>query len=188
MQDMCTNLIASLRGNSLKLASAMRTISWLRRVAPELDPAPTSSSLSTNSISSGNTREGALGSLFLVCRLSNLQQMLSALSPLRELADQEATKLASQSQSAAKEKSKWEGGQQTERYLKRYIEIFREQSFAIVSMYRSIFPPPPSTPEGVKSFIPQADIDPLQPLPSALGDIPAEVSGDVGGYFEAVSS
>ena len=31
-------------------------------------------------------------------------------------------------------------GQHTERYLKRWIEIFREQSFAVVSMYRSIFP------------------------------------------------
>ncbi|KAI7376170.1 hypothetical protein KC336_g19852, partial [Hortaea werneckii] len=33
-----------------------------------------------------------------------------------------------------------EGGSQTERYLKRYLEIFREQSFGIVSMYKSIFP------------------------------------------------
>nr|KAK5435900.1 hypothetical protein LTR18_009902 [Exophiala xenobiotica] len=31
-------------------------------------------------------------------------------------------------------------GQQTERYLKRYIEIFREQSFSTISMYRNIFP------------------------------------------------
>jgi hypothetical protein len=30
-------------------------------------------------------------------------------------------------------------GQQTDRYLKRYIEIFREQSFAIVSLYKNIF-------------------------------------------------
>lgn len=34
MQEMATNLITSLKANSLKLASAMRTISWLRRVAP----------------------------------------------------------------------------------------------------------------------------------------------------------
>jgi conserved oligomeric Golgi complex subunit 8 len=38
----------------------------------------------------------------------------------------------------------WSGGQQTERFLKRYIEIFREQSFAIVSLYKNIFAPAPS--------------------------------------------
>ncbi|CAG8977084.1 hypothetical protein HYALB_00005792 [Hymenoscyphus albidus] len=181
MQDMCTNLIASLRGNSLKLASAMRTISWLRRVAPELNPTPTNalSGTSTISANSNNTREGALGSLFLVCRLSNLSQMLSALDPLRELADQETAKLLAQgNQQGLKEKSKWEGGQQTERYLKRYIEIFREQSFAVVSMYRSIFPPPAATPEGLKGVIPAAGKqDPLEPLPSALGTFPQRLVG-----------
>jgi hypothetical protein len=157
----------------------MRTISWLRRVAPELDPTPTNPSLNTNSLSSssGTSREGALGSLFLVCRLANLQQMLSALSPLRDLADQETAKLATHPYTSSKEKSKWEGGQQTERYLKKYIEIFREQSFAIVSMYRSIFPPPAITPEGVKSFVPQTNVDPLLPLPSALGTFPQKLVG-----------
>jgi len=32
------------------------------------------------------------------------------------------------------------GGVQTERYLKRWLEVFREQSFGVVGMYRSIFP------------------------------------------------
>ena len=39
-------------------------------------------------------------------------------------------------------------GTQTERYLKRYIEIFREHSFSIISMYKSVFPtalPAPGT-------------------------------------------
>ena len=36
--------------------------------------------------------------------------------------------------------ARWTGGAQTERFLKRFVEIFREQSFAIVSMYRSLFP------------------------------------------------
>ncbi|KAG9233419.1 Dor1-like family-domain-containing protein [Amylocarpus encephaloides] len=177
MQDMCMNLIAGLRGNSLKLASAMRIISWLRRVAPELDPTPSNSSISTPASLSSSTREGALGSLFLVCRLSNLSQMLSALSPLRDLADQETAKLKHPQEAGTREKNKWEDGQQTERYLKRYIEIFREQSFAIVSMYRSIFPPPAATPEGLRGVVPQGKFDPLQPLPSALGTFPHKLVG-----------
>lgn len=185
MQDMATNLIASLKTNSLKLASAMRTISWLRRVAPELDPSPTSSPTNTHH-SSTSSREGSLGSLFLVCRLSNLQQMLSALEPLRELADQETIRLQdTQSQiGGGKEKSKWEGGQQTERYLKRYIEIFREQSFAIISMYRSIFPPATGTghEEALLKGLgreekKKGEEDPLMPLPSALGSFPLQLVG-----------
>ncbi|KAH9883723.1 Dor1-like protein [Xylariomycetidae sp. FL2044] len=126
MQAMARNLISSLRIPNLKLASALRTVGWLRRVAPDLDPA-------------GATGYGSgLGALFLVCRLSTLMNMLGALEPLRELADQE--KLRQQQNPST---SAWSGGQQTERYLKRYIEIFREQSFAIVSMFRSIFPAPP---------------------------------------------
>ena len=177
MQEMATNLIASLKTNSLKLASAMRTISWLRRVAPELDPGP--STISSPGAGTGS-REGSLGSLFLVCRLANLEQMLGALEPLRELADQETARLQSQAAGEGKDagaRGKWEGGQQTERYLKRYIEIFREQSFAIISMYRSIFPPPAapmdiSLPPSLKASQEQ---DPLQPLPSALGTFPLKL-------------
>ncbi|RKF82337.1 Conserved oligomeric Golgi complex subunit 8 [Golovinomyces cichoracearum] len=129
MHAMTTNLVLSLKTNSLKLAGAMRIISWLRRVSPELDV-------------SGN-KEGALGPLFLVCRLANLQQMLGALEPLRELADQEKMCLGKN----LKNKNKLESSQQTESYLKRYIEIFREQSFAIITMYRSIFLPASNTEE-----------------------------------------
>jgi hypothetical protein len=188
MQDMATNLIASLKTNSLKLASAMRTISWLRRVAPELDPIPSSNIASTMSPidragGGGASREGSLGSLFLVCRLANLQQMLGALEPLRELADQETLRLQETGSGKAevgKERSKWEGGQQTERYLKRYIEIFREQSFAIISMYRSIFPPAANSHE--ESLLKgmgreMAEEDPLMPLPSALGTFPLTLVG-----------
>lgn len=176
MQEMVTNLIASLKTNSLKLASAMRTISWLRRVAPELDPGP--STISSPGTGAGGSREGSLGSLFLVCRLANLEQMLGALQPLRELADQETLRLQSQEKIEGNDVSgrgKWEGGQQTERYLKRYIEIFREQSFAIISMYRSIFPPaapPVDLGLPIKSTVQQ---DPLQPLPSALGTFPLKL-------------
>jgi hypothetical protein len=190
MQDMATNLIASLKTNSLKLASAMRTISWLRRVAPELDPTPSPATIASTMSpiervggGGGAAREGSLGALFLVCRLANLQQMLEALEPLRELADQETSRLQESKSGkveSAKERSKWEGGQQTERYLKRYIEIFREQSFAIISMYRSIFPPAMNSHE--QSLLEgmgraPAEEDPLMPLPSALGTFPLTLVG-----------
>lgn len=108
--------------------------------------------------------------------------MLSALEPLRELADQETMRLLDSNGNnlAVKERGKWEGGQQTERYLKRYIEIFREQSFAIISMYRSIFPASTAAQDEVvlkdlgKSR-PKAPEDPLQPLPSALGTFPLQL-------------
>jgi conserved oligomeric Golgi complex subunit 8 len=189
MQDMTTNLIASLKTNSLKLAGAMRTISWLRRVAPELDPTPSSANISSpmspveRAGGGGASKEGNLGSLFLVCRLANLKQMLGALEPLRELADQETFRLQDSKSGRTepgKERSKWEGGQQTERYLKRYIEIFREQSFAIISMHRSIFPPAANGHE--ESLLhaigkAPADEDPLMPLPSALGTFPLTLVG-----------
>jgi conserved oligomeric Golgi complex subunit 8 len=162
MQAMATNLIASLKTQGVKLAAAMRTISWLRRVAPELD---------SPGAKPGSNREGSLGALFLVCRLANLMSMLGALEPLRELADQETAR----NKDAPKKKDSstaWSGGQQTERYLKRYIEIFREQSFAIISMFRSIFPP--ATEHDLKSTFRSAaeTNDPLQPLPSALSTFP----------------
>ncbi|KAI1387041.1 Dor1-domain-containing protein [Hypoxylon trugodes] len=149
MQAMAKNLIASLRTPGLKLASALRTTSWLRRVVPELDSAG----------AAGNG--GGLGALFLVCRLSTLINMLAALEPLRELAEQERIRQQQSSKGSA-----WSGGQQTERYLKRYIEIFREQSFAIVSMFRSIFPTPTNEAHS------KAGNDPLQPIPSALSTFP----------------
>ncbi|KAL8848393.1 MAG: hypothetical protein Q9221_006592 [Calogaya cf. arnoldii] len=134
MQDLTSDLIAYLRGPNIKLAAGMRTIGWLRRVAPELE---------TTKNRGGNT-EGLLGYLFLLCRLSTLVNTLSALEPLRQLADQESqTRLRDSSRPAGAEKfieNAYQGGQQSERYLKKYIEIFREQSFAIISMYKSIFP------------------------------------------------
>jgi hypothetical protein len=154
MQSMAINLMSSLRTPGLKLASALRTISWLRRVIPDLDPAG----------AAGNG--GGLGALFLVCRLATLMNMLAALEPLRDLADQE--KLRQQQSAAA---SSWSGGQQSERYLKRYIEIFREQSFAIVSMFKSIFPVL-TTQSGSKDGSSMAETDPLQPIQSAITTFP----------------
>lgn len=183
MKDMATDLIASLRTNSLKLAAAMRTISWLRRVAPELDPTPASSlATSITSPSAGMTREGALGSLFLVCRLANLQQMLGALEPLRELADQETERLRDSKVQAGNERGTWQGGQQTEKYLKRYVEIFREQSFSIISMHRSIFPPPVHTTATEEALLKSRGVttgeeDLLLPLPSAISTFPLQLVG-----------
>ncbi|TRX98183.1 hypothetical protein FHL15_000828 [Xylaria flabelliformis] len=156
MQLMAKNLIASLRTPNLKLTSALRTISWLKRVIPDLSP-------SGDTRVNGAGENGGLGALFLVCRLSTLMNMLGALDPLRELADQERLR----QQQNPPTSSAWSGGQQTERYLKRYVEIFREQSFAIVSMFRSVFPPQPvREPSAVDTQ------DPLQPMPSMLSTFP----------------
>ncbi|PNS15132.1 hypothetical protein CAC42_2361 [Sphaceloma murrayae] len=142
ISNMITVLITTLQTPALKLALAMRTIGWLRRVAPELsnrhrgqggfgDRAPDAS------LRHDANEEGALGSLFLVCRLATLRRTLEALDPLKQLADQETEKRRSLESTAT---DGWTGGVQSERYLKRFIEIFREQSFAIVSMYKSVFP------------------------------------------------
>ncbi|KAI4194366.1 MAG: hypothetical protein LQ350_007805 [Teloschistes chrysophthalmus] len=134
MHDLTSHLIAALKSQSIKLASGMRTVGWLRRVAPELD----------TGVNGTGSHEGLLGYLFLLCRLSTLVTTLSALEPLKQLADAETDtrlrKTPKPTTSKGSNGSAWHGGQQSERYLKRYIEIFREQSFAIISTYKSIFP------------------------------------------------
>ena len=176
LQEMTSNLIISLRGQSLKLAAGMKAIGWLRRIAPELD--------SDSQRSDPGNNEGALGALFLVCRLANLMNTLEALEPLRELAEQESQRRRS-SKEQLTNGSAWSGGQQTERYLKRYIEIFREQSFAMISMFKSIFPAPETLNSedlglqfrsmNLKSPLPpqvKPEENPLQPIPSALATFP----------------
>ncbi|KAL2408439.1 hypothetical protein ABEF93_003349 [Exophiala dermatitidis] len=110
----------------------------------------------------GNQDEGHLGALFLCARLCTFLYITEALAPLRELADQEtearlkdtdqhshrhssSTTVSTPKHSRTRTPSYTSAthslqGQHTERYLKRYIEIFREQSFATISMYRNIFP------------------------------------------------
>lgn len=174
MCTMAANLVLSLKAPGLKLAASLRTISWLRRVLPDLEAASTSTSTPSTTTavpgaSTGKVRdsqERALGALFLVCRLATLMTMLEALEPLRELADQEKAR-----QKTIGSGSGWSGGQQTERYLKRYIEIFREQSFAIVSMFRSIFPTATAVATDGPTAVPQ-NSDPLEPMPSALATFP----------------
>ena len=167
MKTMTTNLITSLQTQGIKLAGAMRTIGWLRRVAPELDE-----SWSTKQAAIGSG-EGTLGALFLVCRLLCLESILEALSPLRDLADQETSKRLSNPAKAID--SGWAAGQKTEKYLKKYLEVFREQSFAIISMYKSIFPsalPAPGSDDAPPPVKPADTSNPLQPIPSALATFP----------------
>jgi len=182
MRSMTTNLIIALRAQSLKLAGGMRLIALLRRVAPDLDDRLTS----TKNVTTG-AGEGSLGALFIISRLANLITTLEALEPLRDLADQETAYREAQRSQVSND---WSAGQQTERYLKRYVEIFREQCFAIVSMYKSIFPtslpgpsaqgaqantyarqPVPTLPQ-TSSFTtssePEIPDDPLQQMPPAL--------------------
>jgi hypothetical protein len=73
----------------------------------------------------GGSDERDVRALFLVCRHAYLRSLLDALQPLQALAEEE---------------QETRGGVQTERFLKRWLEVFREQSFGIISMYRSIFP------------------------------------------------
>ncbi|KAL8931765.1 MAG: hypothetical protein Q9211_006747, partial [Gyalolechia sp. 1 TL-2023] len=182
MQDLTLHLISSLRAANIKLAAGMRTIGWLRRVAPELE---TAGKRTLN-------REGLLGHLFLLCRLSTLVTTFSALEPLRQLADQETESRLQKASTSTTDRSinggGWHGGQQTERYLKKYIEIFREQSFAIVSMYRSIFPSAADDPmaEDVKSSLrlkstgvpPQRVVrnDESEPPPPAISTFPTHLT------------
>ena len=156
MRGMTTRILLSLRSQSLKLAGAMRLIGLLRRVAPELED----SSGGQGAMWASSASEGSLGLLFLISRLFNLNATLEALEPLQALADQE---------SEAREDGRaptddWAAGQQTERYLKRYIEVFREQCFAIVSMYKSVFP---TSLAGPTAALNDAD-DILSPLKSPV--------------------
>ncbi|KAK5051961.1 hypothetical protein LTR84_002765 [Exophiala bonariae] len=207
MIDMTTNLITSLRSQNIRMAAAIRTIGWLRRVAPELElnskksasSKPSSLSVQSMGVSSATSTatlgEGHFGALFLCARLATFLSMTEALSPLRDLADQETTARNSNQQrstsqangsSSQRPQPTRQGssgignsynpalqGQQTERYLKRYIEIFREQSFATISMYRNIFPTedeekgsPATTPQ------PSPSLSESLALPSALQSFP----------------
>ncbi|KAL8835911.1 MAG: hypothetical protein Q9170_003138 [Blastenia crenularia] len=185
IQHLTSHLVSSLRASNIKSAAGMRTVGWLRRVAPELDATDHRTP----------NREGLLGYLFLVCRLCTLVSTLSALEPLRQLADQETDarlrKASATATSKTTDGSAWYGGQQTERYLKKYIEIFREQSFAIVSMYKSIFPTSadgsmieevqlPFKSMGLKStttthYYNTRTVE-LEPSPSALSTFPAHLT------------
>ncbi|KAF4510433.1 hypothetical protein G6O67_002321 [Ophiocordyceps sinensis] len=117
IRQMAIDLIVALKAPGLKLAAGIRTVGWLKRILPDLVP--------------GVHSDDTLPALFLVCRLMTLLTTLAALEPLRELADEERLR-------QAKSSSAWSGGQHTERYLKRFIEIFREHAFGMVSISKSV--------------------------------------------------
>lgn len=144
IRQMATDLIVSLKAPSLKLAAALRTVGWLKRIVPDLV--------------SGVPAEDALPALYLVCRVGTLISLLDALEPLRELADEERARQGRSTQSSF-------GGQQTERYLKRYIEIFREHSFSTASVFKNVNASFTSTANDTEA-------DPLRPLPSAISTLP----------------
>ncbi|KAF1825521.1 uncharacterized protein K489DRAFT_378064 [Dissoconium aciculare CBS 342.82] len=140
MQNLATILITSLQSPTLKLAAAMRTVGYLRRVAPELvgdELALTGSgALLAKPLTVSATpldNDNPIGALFLVCRLHTLHKTLRALDPLRDLADQESLQQARHYTTSDQTSTASTLGSQTERFLKRYIEVFREQSFGILS-------------------------------------------------------
>ncbi|KAI5787697.1 Dor1-like family-domain-containing protein [Peziza echinospora] len=140
---MVSNLISTLTG-SLKLPLAMKTVGYLKRAVPEMSEC-----------------EDVSRGIFLVCRLAWVENLFQALDPLRELADEERSQRLRRERRKIKRSARGDstpttstaGEQHTERYLKRWIEIFREQSFAVISMYRSIFPsiPTPQKPKTQQS-------------------------------------
>jgi hypothetical protein len=131
-KNLTSNLITTLRG-PLKLPVAMKTVGFLRRALG-------------GHLQQQGADERALRGMFLVCRLAYLNSLLEALAPLRDLADEERSIRelengdSSLSITVCGLKRGAMSGMQTERYLKRWLEVFREHSFGILSMYRSIFP------------------------------------------------
>ncbi|KAJ6257091.1 hypothetical protein Dda_7976 [Drechslerella dactyloides] len=171
-----TQLLTTLRG-PLKLPTAIKTIGYLKRTSPDVSSA-----------------EEVWGSIFLVARLAFLNSLFQALDPLRELADAEreewaksqqqaesnsdaaaATTSSTSSAAASAARRLRSTGHQTERYLKRWIEVFREQSFAIVTMYRSVFPPAGSGSSAtlqVSAYLaPQTPVTPQIRRASSTGNI-----------------
>lgn len=148
IRHLAVDLVTALKAPNLKLAAALRTVGYLKRVVPELV--------------TDVPAEDALPTLFLICRFSNLVTTLEALGPLRELADEEKARQQNAGQS-------WSGGQQTERFLKRFIEVFREHSFSIISISNNVG----------GSFNPQtrSDTDPLASTPPVLATFPMHLVG-----------
>ena len=171
IQNLISVLITGLQNPNLKLAGAMRMIGWLRRVAPDMaspsgQPQPSALGAATS--------EGSLGALFLVCRLGTLRRTLEALEPLKDLADGETARRKS---AQSKSEQRWTGGAQTERYLKRWIEVFREQSFNIVSMYRGIFPAALPMPGSVAEVSSPGISSPKLPSVASMSDFGIAANG-----------
>ncbi|RFU76033.1 dor1-like family [Trichoderma arundinaceum] len=145
---LATDLINTLKAPNLKLAATLRTVGWLKRAIPDL-------------ISSAPAQD-MIPAVFLICRFITLIATLDALEPLRLLAEEERLSHGKPGQSRS-------NGQHTERFLKRFIEVFREHSFGIVSMSKSV-----DTNLGNAS---PDDADLVHPLPSALSTFPIHLVG-----------
>lgn len=146
IRKLALDLVTSLKAPNVKLAGALRTVTWLKRMIPDLV--------------TGLPADDSLQATFLICRLSNLLSTLEALDPLRQLADDERLRQDKAGQA-------WSGGQQTERYLKRYIEVFREHSFNIISIAKNIGD---SCPDEAPN-----EPDSLSIQPSALATFPTQL-------------
>ena len=148
IRKLALDLIAALKTPNVKLAGALRNVGWLKRMVPDLV--------------ADMAADDSLQAVFLICRFSNLLDTLEALDPLRQLADDERQRQNKAGQS-------WSGGQQTERYLKRYIEVFREHSFNIISISKNI--------GGGPSGPSNTELDPLATTPPALSTFPLHLVG-----------
>lgn len=140
---LATDLVNTLKAPNLKLAATLRTVGWLKRAIPDLV--------------SWAPAQDMIPAVFLICRFITLAATLDALEPLRLLAEDERLSQAKPGQSRP-------SGQHTERFLKRFIEVFREHSFGIVSMSKSV-----DTNLGGAG---PDSLDLLHPLPSALSTFP----------------
>ncbi|KAJ4151315.1 hypothetical protein LMH87_012023 [Akanthomyces muscarius] len=106
--------------------------------------------------------EDSLPAIFLICRFSNLIRTLEALKPLRDLADEERMRQHRAGQS-------WSGGQQTERFLKRFIEVFREHSFNLISISKNA--------GGGSTSMTGSSADNLGSIPPILSAFPVHLVG-----------
>ncbi|TFB05812.1 hypothetical protein CCMA1212_002362 [Trichoderma ghanense] len=149
IQRLATDLINTLKAPNLKLAATLRTVGWLKRAIPDLV--------------SWAPAQDMIPAVFLVCRFITLAATLDALEPLRLLAEEERLGQGKPGQPRSST------GQHTERFLKRFIEVFREHSFGIVSMSKSVD-------TNLGGAAPDSP-DLVHPLPSALSTFPVHLVG-----------
>ncbi|PTB64068.1 Dor1-like protein [Trichoderma citrinoviride] len=145
---LAADLINSLKAPNLKLAATLRTVGWLKRAIPDLI--------------SWAPAQDMIPAVFLICRFITLAATLDALEPLRLLAEEERLGQGKPGQPRST-------GQHTERFLKRFIEVFREHSFGIVSMSKSVD-------TNLGGAAPDSP-DLVHPLPSALSTFPIHLVG-----------
>jgi hypothetical protein len=125
-------ILLGLRAPSLKLATAIRLITWLRRVLGDLRSLVLVGYLSVENVSMP---------VFLSSRLYTFTTTIDALEPLRVLALREQPMYKTSTLASGLLDEPCYG----ERLLRRYIEIFRDHVFNTVSTFKGIFHEPFST-------------------------------------------